>query len=288
MTSSYLNDCVIIGQGKAGDALRRSLCIARKPISGIISQSVKGAIDTIPIYTDLEKWAEAHPRSHRTFFIAWPDGLVRKAIEQIIALSIQPKAIIHLSGVCDFKTFHELPISCPIASFHPNAVLNKGYAIPKNTTIGLEVAQPDLKLELERLANQLELSTIDLTNVDRRPYHLAAVHVANLACVLMKQGVTLWTEQGLDAQAAQKALAQLLRTCAERIEHTEPENMLTGPVARGDTQTIQKHMSFLNGTSQHEETKKSYRLLSTQLLHLTQHSPQEILRLAQALKNESN
>ncbi len=287
MTTSFLNDCVILGQGKAGDALRRSLCIAHKPISGIISQSVKNEIDAIPVYADLAQWAQDHPKSRRTFFIAWPDGLVQSAIEQIMTLSIQPKAIIHLSGVCDSQVWKDLPITCPIASFHPNAVLNKGYAIPKNTTIGLEVEHAELKVELENFAHQLELSTIELSSIDRRPYHLAAVHVANLACVLIKQGVKLWTDQGLDAQAAQKALAQLLRTCAERIEYTEPENMLTGPIARGDVQTILQHMSFLNSSSQHEDTKKSYQLLSNQLLHLTQHSPEELLRLAQALKDDS-
>ena len=178
------------------------------------------------------------------FFIAWPDGFVGDAIKRIAALNISPKAIIHLSGVCTAQTWQPITVDCPIATFHPNAVLNKGLPIPKNTTIGLDVDDPDLRRELESFAHELDLSTVDLSNVDRRPYHLAAVHVANLACVLVKQGVALWTEQGIPTHTSQRALAQLLRTCAERLEHAQPEQVLTGPVARGDLETIQKHLSF--------------------------------------------
>ena len=60
MSTSFLNDCIILGQGKAGDALRRSLLITHRRISGLISQSIQSDVDGIPVFKNLEEWATAH------------------------------------------------------------------------------------------------------------------------------------------------------------------------------------------------------------------------------------
>ena len=285
MTSQHLNDCVIIGQGKAGDALLRSLKGASYRVSALVSRSEKNTKEGIAVFNSIGEWALAHPNHHPTFFIAWPDAQVPNAVDELYAHKVQPGAIVHLSGVCHNDLWMQHTHRCPVATFHPNAVLNKTFSIPSRTTVGIEASDEALKNELTRLAKELDLSVIALQNVDRRPYHLAAVHVANLACVLVNQGVSLWTQQGLDPRASQQALGQLLRTCAERIENTDPEKMLTGPIARGDIETVSKHVSFLDQNAQFAGLKESYQLLSTQLLELTEHSEETLQAMRQLLKS---
>ena len=287
MTSQYLSDCVVIGQGKAGDALFRSLKHAAYNVSALISRSEKNIKNKVPVFESISAWAHAHPNHRPTFFIAWPDAHVQNAVDALHEHHIKPTACIHLSGVCHNDVWNQLKDICPVATFHPNAVLNKTFAIPSRTTVGIEASSDALHNELIQLATHLDLFAVALENVDRRPYHLAAVHVANLACVLIKQGVALWTQQGMDPRLSQRALSQLLRTCAERIENTEPEEMLTGPIARGDIETVAKHISFLNQNPQLTSIKESYLLLSTQLLELTQHSDETRRQISDLLISES-
>ena len=167
MSTSFLNDCIILGQGKAGDALR--LPITHRRISGLISQSIQSDVDGIPVFKNLEEWATAHPKSHRTINIGQTDSSqTLLSVSQRLTFHPKPSSIFP-ACTAQTATHHADCLHC---DFHPNAVLNKGLPIPKNTTIGLDVDDPDLRRELESFAHSGPING-RFINVDRRPYHLA-------------------------------------------------------------------------------------------------------------------
>jgi predicted short-subunit dehydrogenase-like oxidoreductase (DUF2520 family) len=55
---------------------------------------------------------------------------------------------------------------------------------------------------------------------------------------------------GLDRQVWLAAIEPMVRAAVENISALGPEKALTGPVARGDIQTIRRHLEALAGSSE--------------------------------------
>jgi predicted short-subunit dehydrogenase-like oxidoreductase (DUF2520 family) len=104
-------------------------------------------------------------------------------------------------------------------------------------------------------------------------YHLAAVLVANYSVTLVAAARNLMAEAGLDADRAQTGLLALLQGTINNLRHTKPRAALTGPAARGDTQTIQRHLDALAGDP---ELREIYRLLAERSARVKQ-EPEEDL-----------
>jgi predicted short-subunit dehydrogenase-like oxidoreductase (DUF2520 family) len=77
-------------------------------------------------------------------------------------------------------------------------------------------------------------------------YHAAAVIACNYLVTLVKLATDLWQTFNVPTQQATRALLPLLRGTLNNIEKVGIPQCLTGPIARGDTGTIQKHIDALN------------------------------------------
>jgi len=71
------------------------------------------------------------------------------------------------------------------------------------------------------------------------------VMVSNYTVALMKMATDLWREFGKSTPEATQALLPLLKGTVNNIAKVGLPNCLTGPIARGDTGTIQKHLQAL-------------------------------------------
>lgn len=277
MTVHFFGDCVILGQGKAGAALYAAFNGQGIRVSCVISKSRHKSNRRGPtprVFESLAHWQQEKPNQAPTIFIAWPDGAVADAVTEIAALNIQPKAAVHLSGACGPEIWAPLKTRCPVGTFHPNAVLTRNGKIPMGIGVGIDASTDALRDALLDLAKRLNLGpVVSLKGVDRSAYHLAAVMVANLSLVLVQHGISLWTSLGFSKKESQRAMGNLLLTCAQRVAVAPPEDMLTGPVARGDLKTVQNHLNFLKRSSDNDDLLQTYALLSKQLLSLTNHDP---------------
>ncbi len=78
-------------------------------------------------------------------------------------------------------------------------------------------------------------------------YHAAAVMAANDVIGLIDAAAMLMVSAGLDAGTAVRALAPLIRAGVENAIALGPEQALTGPVQRGDADTVRRHLEALAG-----------------------------------------
>lgn len=76
-------------------------------------------------------------------------------------------------------------------------------------------------------------------------YHAAPALVANGAAGLATVGVTLLVRLGLTPDEATRALGALLRTVADNVSHVGVPDALTGPIRRGDADTVARHRAAL-------------------------------------------
>ncbi|MPZ98053.1 MAG: DUF2520 domain-containing protein [Dehalococcoidia bacterium] len=223
-------------------------------------------------------------------FLAVPDGAVAG-----LAASLSWRAgqsAVHLSGALGLDALRDATeagalAGClhPLQSFpsgEPPAEAARRFA---GITCGLEAPAP-LDVTLEALATRLGVaSVLRLERVDRALYHAAAVLSSNHVVALSVAATQAWALAGLDATAARPALAPLLRAAAEATASFPPAEALTGPLARGDHETIERHLHALDAVP---ELRELYRRLSRELLALDLgHAPEAAERLRAILDEPS-
>jgi Uncharacterized conserved protein len=76
-------------------------------------------------------------------------------------------------------------------------------------------------------------------------YHAAAVFACNYLVTLVKLATDLWQTFSIPPDQATRALLPLIRGTLHNIESIGIPQCLTGPIARGDTGTINKHLKTL-------------------------------------------
>lgn len=121
----------------------------------------------------------------------------------------------------------------------------------------------ELAATLTRLANDFGAHALDLTGADRALYHAAAVFSSNNVIALMAAARQAWAMAGLPPDLARPALSPLLTAVAGNIAASDLREALTGPVARGDAGTVQRHLAALEGAPALHEL---YRALAVELV----------------------
>jgi predicted short-subunit dehydrogenase-like oxidoreductase (DUF2520 family) len=77
----------------------------------------------------------------------------------------------------------------------------------------------------------------------RRPlYHAAAVLASNYIVILLREAIEVLREAGVPADDAEAALLELAKGTIENVGHMGAEAALTGPLERGDVETIELHL----------------------------------------------
>lgn len=116
------------------------------------------------------------------------------------------------------------------------------------------------------LCRALGLSPLDLPEEGRALYHLAAVLASNHVVSLLDAAVEALEAAGLPRDEALPALLPLLAGSHAALGERGLPGALTGPVARGDVGTVEKHLAALEGRD--PSLGRLYRDLSLRTLRL--------------------
>jgi predicted short-subunit dehydrogenase-like oxidoreductase (DUF2520 family) len=127
-----------------------------------------------------------------------------------------------------------------------------------SSTFTLEAEEPLLGV-LQEMAHALGGRWIKLKAGDKAVYHAAAVIASNYLVTLVKLATDLWQTFGVPRDKATEALLPLIRGTVRNLETIGLPQCLTGPIARGDSGTIKKHLEALEKAS--SDTLATYREL---------------------------
>jgi len=116
------------------------------------------------------------------------------------------------------------------------------------STFALEAEEP-LLTTLKEIATALNGHWIELKASDKVLYHAAAVMACNYFVTLVKLATDLWQTFNVPTKEATQALLPLLRGTMHNLDTVGIPQCLTGPIARGDTGTIKKHLDALKQTA---------------------------------------
>jgi len=108
--------------------------------------------------------------------------------------------------------------------------------------------------------------TVVAAREDRARYHASAVLVSNYLVTLFAEGLSLLSRYTLDEDGAKQALLSLAEGALENLREARPPQALTGPIARGDAETVAAHLDSLQKLD--PELAELYRALGLRTLKL--------------------
>ncbi len=258
-----------IGAGKVATSLACALHGKGYPVVAIASRSFSSAqklavyIPCCQPYPDKQQVVE---RSD-IIFITTPDDVIAQVTGELSWR--QGKSVVHCSGA-DSTTPLKKAISegATAGVLHPLQTF-AGIEQAKNSLAGITFcieADDPLLTMLKWMAVALGGRWIVINPEDRTLYHTSAVMVSNYLVTLVKLAIDLWADCGLSQEDAVRALTPLIKGTLNNIETLGLPDCLTGPISRGDTGTLKKHLDVLGNS--HGEFIPAYRELGLQTISI--------------------
>ncbi len=179
-------------------------------------------------------------------FIATTDDAISSVAAQI---QWRPgHSVVHCSGADSVDILLSARKSgARVGVFHPLQTFAGFRQAVENipgTTFALEAEEP-LLTTLKDMATALGGHWIELGARDRVIYHAAAVFICNYLVTLVKLATDLWQTFAIPPEQATQALLPLIRGTINNIDTIGIPGCLTGPIARGDSGTMKKHLGAL-------------------------------------------
>jgi predicted short-subunit dehydrogenase-like oxidoreductase (DUF2520 family) len=106
--------------------------------------------------------------------------------------------------------------------------------------------EPVANAAARRLVSGLGGVPLTIAATQRPLYHAAAVVASNYLVALTGAAVRMLEEAGVDGDDAVPALLPLLRGTLDNIEQLGVRAAVTGPIARGDVDTVRLHLARLS------------------------------------------
>ncbi|MSQ30280.1 MAG: DUF2520 domain-containing protein [Dehalococcoidia bacterium] len=260
----------VLGLGRLGSALAAALTAAKVGRVEVASRRTDHAQSIARAISVESVSPGALVERSDLIVLTVPDAAIDGTVRELPWRAGQ--AVVHCSGALGLDVLGTAAAQGALTGcFHPLQTFPAGGsptdapALFRGITCGVESGDPALGTQLEAIATNLGAHPIHLDGVDRALYHAAAVLLSNDVVALAAAATRVWTEAGLPAEAAREALSPLLLAAARNIGRLTLAEALTGPVARGDVATVERHLQALQVEP---ELRELYRRLALELLRL--------------------
>lgn len=278
-----------IGAGKVGFSLGKYFSINSISLSGYYSRSFTSSKQASE-FTDSKAYENIEEFLNATdiIFITTPDDMILNIWNEIYKYKLQNKFICHCSGSLSSKIFSNLNNSGAFGySIHPIYAFSDRYNSYKNLNEAFFTIEGDYEHidTMKNIFRVLKNKYFVITANNKPLYHLASVTVSNLVLSLIDTGCEELVSCGINGEDALKALLPLIENNIKNLSKNGIINSLTGPVERGDINTIKHHIEVIPF-----EFKNTYSELSINLLKLSEkkHSNRDYSALKQYLKEIQN
>ncbi|OCG21189.1 MULTISPECIES: Rossmann-like and DUF2520 domain-containing protein [unclassified Gilliamella] len=257
-----------IGAGKVGCTLAKYFSLCGMQIAGFYSRTYEHA-KVASDFTQSQAYATLADLVNDCdcLLVTVSDSQIATVWQELCQLPITNKWIGHCSGLLTSHIFSQQKIVHPFAfSLHPlYAIYDRFecYTAMSGVSFTLEANEsiiPQLKNFFVSLKNPLAILP-----ANKKPlYHAACVMLSNQVIALVQLGIDLLDQCELDSEFSEQAWHLLFLENAKNICEVGVIDALTGPVERGDIETIKQHIMAMP-----VELKPIYQQLSAILLNIS-------------------
>jgi predicted short-subunit dehydrogenase-like oxidoreductase (DUF2520 family) len=208
-------------------------------------------VGTDSVYGDVESLVGAIARHSggegRAIWLTVADDAILPVADRLAEVVSERALVLHTSGSLEAGQIRRQGMVAPTAGVHPLLAITD----PERAAQRFERAfwtvegdEPAVSFAVD-LLEALGAEVTELQAGRRTLYHAAAVLASNLEVALLDAAVEVARESGLDQQHAVDMLSTLASSALENVETTLGPDSLSGPVARGDDGTIERHRQAL-------------------------------------------
>jgi predicted short-subunit dehydrogenase-like oxidoreductase (DUF2520 family) len=199
-------------------------------------------------------------------FITVPDSLIVGVATDILAKGVKSGMVmLHASGALSAFALPPDPRVLR-GGFHPLQSFADQSAGFENIYIAIDGDRQALPT-MRELCAALGARAMRVPDADRPLYHAAACMASNHLVALLAAAEEIFSRWSDDPAGARAAFWPLVEGTLSNFKNLGPKQALTGPIARGDCQTVGWHLQAL--PPGHAEL---YKTLSRQTLGLAQQS----------------
>ena len=247
----------IIGAGRVGGSIGYLLARAGYVITALAARSRESAEQAQKFVGSGEPTTGVVKAASGSgiVFITTPDRTIKSISEQLAtgeALS-SGMIVVHMSGAHSLELLDAVKQSgAHRAVIHPLqslASMEQGIKNLPGSFFRIE-ADPEAQetaRELVKALGGIELVMPGWTSDTHSAmlYHAGAVAVSNFFVALVDYGLKFYQRLGADKKEALNAVLPLIRGTLTNIETVGIPDALTGPIVRGDAQTVREHIKAM-------------------------------------------
>ena len=248
----------IIGRGKVGQSLTQLFSLKGYKVTNV-GRSKKAQLEVI--------------KTASLIFLCVDDSSIKSLCTELSPHFQEGSIVSHCSGALDSSVLITAQKSgYLIASTHPLNTfpnLESALSLFSSCEHGSYLYAEGQPKALETLLPLFETSGFNCLTIERESkplYHAACVFACNYLTSLMDMSLQSATAAGLDKNQFWESVQPLVRSTLENISKKGITNSLSGPIARGDTVTIETHIQILQEHS--NSLKSSYTNLGLSALEI--------------------
>lgn len=250
----------IIGAGRVGTTLAILLKEKGYPIAGIAGRNLDKTREAAAQIGEVKVCAsEEAAKSADIVFLAVSDDSIETVCTELSQLGAfrSKQIIVHLSGALSSEKLATARSTSGalIASAHPLQTFS--------TTQSALAAMAGSFWFCEGDSEALSAIFPLIESIGGKPntiptekkvlYHAASVAACNYLVTLMDIALTIAESADLDRELAWQALSPLVQATLRNIDQSGVTTALTGPIARGDVNTIKRHLQALETLSENKD-----------------------------------
>ncbi len=226
----------LIGPGRAGSTVTQALVAIGWQVRAVAGRAVdaESVVAAAARFQTRADNAGSAVTDVDLVLIAVPDRAIAGVVTAIAPTVAPSTLVVHLSGAMGLEVLAALP--CRVGSIHPLQTMPTGDASTAVLVgVGAAVAGDPAVADLARAIGMVPFAVPD---DERAGYHAAACLASNHLVALLAQ-VDACTDVPLDA------FLPLIRSTLVNVAELGAAGALTGPVARGDAQTVRAHLAAI-------------------------------------------
>lgn len=260
-----------IGAGKVGISFGRYLVDNHIPVIGYVSRSHEAAKKAAVItggqcFDSIEKLVAKAD----IIFVTTPDAVISSVAQELINYKLRRGQIfLHMSGGLGSSELKAVKDKgCFIASLHPLqafADINKAVIDLGSTFFSLEGDIEAIYI-IEGILKQCGNPHVIIQAEKKSLYHSAACVASNYLVAVMYFAEKLLKAAGINEEVGIEALIPLINSSIENVKALGTADAITGPISRGDVNTINLHMEAIKKHC--PELLKLYSCLGRETLEL--------------------
>ena len=243
----------IVGAGNLAGALAVSLRAAGYRIEEIISRDAPASLRRARrLAREVQAPAVTAAQARIRAEVVWlciPDSAIRNAAQALLkATNWKWKIALHSSGAL---TSDELAVlqkrGAEVASAHPLMTFVKS-SPPALAGVPFAIeGNPKAVRTARRIVTDLGGQAFSIRKHEKELYHAWGMFVSPLLTALLACSEEVAVAAGVNKRAARQRMLPILRQTLDNYARLGAPESFSGPIARGDVATVERHLKVLQG-----------------------------------------